>query len=179
MRQNLLLQKTLRLWVVCRFIESRWRCWTDKDDEDITEQFPDDPFYDWVSPPPYVDYQFASVIINRILLPLREDILRDLEKMVEKHKPEDWYVTFLISFILLQNYELQMRFQRDFAQRRQWPVSNFLHFFCANLPVAESNGQPGAIYGHASGPRYELGREDYTSTFPLLLQRKPAFWREV
>jgi hypothetical protein len=56
-------------------------------------------------------------------MPLREEILRELEKMVEKHKPEDWYVTFLSSFILLQNYELQMQFQREFAQRRNAPVS--------------------------------------------------------
>lgn len=125
--QNLLLRKTLRLWVVCRFIESRWRCWTDQEDEDITRDFPGDPFYDWKSPPPYVDYQFASIIIHRVLLPLREEILRELEIMVEKHKPEDWYVTFLASFILLQNYELQMQFQRDFAKRRQASVSKSLH----------------------------------------------------
>ncbi|KAB5551077.1 hypothetical protein GE09DRAFT_965280 [Coniochaeta sp. 2T2.1] len=121
---NLLLRQTLRLWVVCRFIESRWRCWTDQEEEDITQQFPGDPFYDWMSPPPYVDYQFASIIIHRVLTPLREEILRELEKMVEKHKPEDWYVTFLTAFILLHNYELQMQFQRDFARRRRAPVRN-------------------------------------------------------
>lgn len=76
--------------------------------------------------PPYVDYQLGSIIINRVLLPLREEILRELERMVEKHKPEDWYVTFLTVFILLQNYELQMRFQRDFAKRRNAPVG-YLH----------------------------------------------------
>lgn len=108
---------------MCRFIESRWRCWSDQEDEDITREFPDDPFYDWVSLPPYVDYQFASVIINRVLLPLREEILRELERIIEKHKPQDWYVTFLASFILLQNYELQMQFQRDFAKRRNAGVS--------------------------------------------------------
>jgi hypothetical protein len=122
-----LLQKIIRLWVICRFIESRWRCWGD---DTIIAANPKDPFYSWESPPPYLDYQFASVIIQRILVPLRDDILRDLQSMVNEHKPKDWYVTFLASFILLHNYELQMMFQLQFAARRQSPVS-----FCFNLRV--------------------------------------------
>ena len=121
--KNLLLRKTIRLWVVCRFVEGRWRCWTDSDNEDITKEFPSNPFHDWLSLPPYVDYQFASIVIHRVLQPLRKEILRELERLVETHRPEDWYVTFLTSFILLQNYELQMQFQREFARSRKAAVS--------------------------------------------------------
>ena len=110
-----LLARTLRLWCVCRFIESRWRCWGD---DEIRAANPQDPFYDWDSPPPYLDYQLASIIIHRILGPLREEVLRDLQNVVNEHRPQDWYITFLCSFILLQNYEIQMRFQEQFASRR-------------------------------------------------------------
>ncbi|KAK3312017.1 hypothetical protein B0H66DRAFT_486618 [Apodospora peruviana] len=118
---NRMLQKTLRLWVACRFIESKWRCWGDSGwaDDSIRAANPRDPFYDFDSPPPYLDYQLASIIIHRVLSPLRKDVLRDLQSTLNTHSPKDWYVTFLASFILLQNYEMQMQFQRQFAARRK------------------------------------------------------------
>jgi len=69
--------------------------------------------------PPYLDYQMASIIIQRVLSPLRKDVLRDLQATFNVHSPKDWYVTFLTAFILLQNYEMQMNFQNQFALRRQ------------------------------------------------------------
>lgn len=119
-----MLQKTLRLWVASRFIESKWRCWADGgfEDGDIQRANPKDPFYDWASLPPYLDYQIASIIIHRVLCPLRKDVLRDLQATLNVHSPKDWYVTFLTCFILLQNYEMQMDFQRQFAKRREAKV---------------------------------------------------------
>jgi hypothetical protein len=132
-----LLQKVIRLWVVCRFIESRWQC---SGDDAIAAANPKDPFYSWQSPPPYLDYQFASIIITRILTPLRDDILKDLQNMMNAHRREDWYVTFLTCFILLQNYELQMDFQLQFARRRNAAVSIYL-----NLLAASYSREPGKI----------------------------------
>lgn len=124
MEQNRMLQKALRLWVACRFIESKWRCWGDSgwEDSEIRAATPKDPFWDWDSLPPYLDYQIASIVIHRVLGPLRKDVLRELQGTFNTHSPKDWYVTFLTSFILLQNYELQMNFQRQFALRRQAQV---------------------------------------------------------
>ncbi|KAK5658454.1 hypothetical protein OQA88_1843 [Cercophora sp. LCS_1] len=121
---NRMLQKTLRLWVACRFIESKWRCWADSgwQDSELLNANPKDPFYDWDSLPPYLDYQIASIVIHRILTPLRKDVLRELQGIFNIHSPKDWYVTFLTSFILLQNYEMQMNFQRQFASRRKAKV---------------------------------------------------------
>ncbi|KAK4238377.1 hypothetical protein C8A03DRAFT_43887 [Achaetomium macrosporum] len=119
---NEMLQKTLRLWVACRFIESKWRCWSESGwaDSEIRETNPQDPFYrDLDSLPPYIDYQIASIIIHRILGPLRKDVLRELQSTFNTHNPKDWFATFLTSFILLQNYEMQMLFQRQFAARRR------------------------------------------------------------
>jgi hypothetical protein len=123
--QNEMLKKTLRLWVTCRFIESKWRCWTETGwaDNEIRATNPQDPFYqDLDSLPPYLDYQLASIIIHRILSPLRKDVLRDLQSTFNVHSPKDWFATFLSSFILLQNYEMQMQFQREFAARRRAAV---------------------------------------------------------
>ena len=119
-----MLQKTLRLWVACRFIESKWRCWAadGRQDSDLYNA-PKDPFYDWDSLPSYLDYQIASIIIHRVLGPLRKDVLRELQGTFNVHSPKDWYVSFLTAFILLQNYEMQMNFQRQFASRRKSRVS--------------------------------------------------------
>jgi hypothetical protein len=121
-----MLKKTLRLWVACRFIESKWRCWSEAGwaDSEIRAMNPQDPFYkDIDSLPPYIDYQIASIIIHRILSPLRKDVLRILQSTFNTHSPKDWFATFLTSFILLQNYEMQMLFQRQFAARRRAEVS--------------------------------------------------------
>src|SRR4051812_2927072 len=114
-----MLRNTIRLWVACRFIESRWRCWGD---DAIAAKNPQDPFYEWQSPPPYLDYQLGSIIIHRILVPLREAVLRDLQALFNEHRSQDWFITFLTTYILLLNYEIQMLFQLQFAERREAPV---------------------------------------------------------
>ncbi|KAK3898982.1 hypothetical protein C8A05DRAFT_46842 [Staphylotrichum tortipilum] len=118
---NEMLRKTLRLWVACRFLESKWRCWSETGwaDEELLAMNPKDPFYkDIDSLPPYIDYQIASIIIQRVLSPLRKDVLRILQTTFNTHSPKEWFATFLTSFILLQNYEMQVLFQRQFAERR-------------------------------------------------------------
>ncbi|EAQ84189.1 hypothetical protein CHGG_10593 [Chaetomium globosum CBS 148.51] len=119
---NEMLKKTLRLWVACRFIESKWRCWSETGwaDSELRAMNPEDPFYKGLdSPPPYIDYQFASIVMHRILAPLRKDVLRILQGTFNTHNPKDWFATFLTCFILLQNYEMQMLFQSQFARRRE------------------------------------------------------------
>lgn len=135
--QNEMLKKTLRLWVACRFIESKWRCWSETGwaDNEFRAMNPQDPFYkDLDSLPPYIDYQIASIIIHRILGPLRKDVLRILQSTFNTHNSEDWFATFLTSFILLQNYEMQILFQRQFAKRRRAQVSR--------LPVRTRHAGP-------------------------------------
>ncbi|KAF1994401.1 Clavaminate synthase-like protein [Amniculicola lignicola CBS 123094] len=117
---NELLRDVLRLWVGCRFIESRWRCCgTDNLDAEQLK----DPFYEWISPPPYIDYQFASLVMHRVLGPLRRSILKGLQDLILANKAGNWYPIFLTVFILLYNYELSMVFQLQFALRRQAAVS--------------------------------------------------------
>ena len=162
-----LLAQTIRLWCVCRFIESRWRCWGD---DQIRAANPQDPFYDWDSPPPYLDYQLASIIIHRVLGPLRDEVLRDLQNVVNEHRPQDWYITFLCSFILLQNYEIQMRFQEQFATRRNAPVRQASPWQRAVLTPL------GSFLGYAARPSDQFRGKDHPSPFPLLLQGPEAVW---
>ncbi|KAM0434005.1 hypothetical protein ACHAPT_003949 [Fusarium lateritium] len=117
-----LLRKTLRLWVACRLIESRWRCCGEYN---LGAEQLKDPFQaaDWISPPPYIDYQLGSVIMHRILDPLRASVLKDLQKLVyAPDKMKNWFRIFLIIFILLHNYELGVHFQQGFAARRKSSV---------------------------------------------------------
>jgi len=167
--------------VACRFVESKWRCWSTsgREDSDFQRANPKDPFYDWASLPPYLDYQIASIIIHRILTPLRKDVLRDLQATLNVHSSKDWYVTFLTAFILLQNYEMQMDFQRQFAARRQAKVSK-PHDATAVTPSSSgTNDALGPILGHASGAGDQLGRENHPSPFPLLLQGSAAVQRGI
>jgi hypothetical protein len=116
-----MLKKALRLWVICRFLEGKWRFWGD---EFITSINPKNPWRDWDSLPPYVDYQVASLFIQRILMPLRKDVLTELQSLMDHHRSQDWFITFLTSFVLLHNYELQIGFQAAFAKRRNSKVGN-------------------------------------------------------
>jgi hypothetical protein len=58
-----------------------------------------------------------------VLEPLRLETLRALQGLVLANKSSNWYKIFLVSFILLHNYELQVLFQRQFAARRKATAS--------------------------------------------------------
>src|SRR5436190_6955193 len=112
--------------------------------QDIKDPFRGD---DWISPPPYIDYQMSSIIMHKILTPLRQTLLNDLQGMILSNKPSNWYITFLTTCILLHNYELSFAFQRSFSARRQAAVSRLPLFSSQRLMDQET------IYRYASGPR--------------------------
>ncbi|KAH8745608.1 hypothetical protein BGZ57DRAFT_778314 [Hyaloscypha finlandica] len=118
LRKQSVVRDVLRLWVACRFMEGKWRC-CGRDTLGAGEL--KNPFRsaDWVSPPPYIDYQSGSITAERILSPLRVSVLRTLQDLVEEKKPENWYTTFLVTFILLHNYERGVAFQRAFWAKRK------------------------------------------------------------
>jgi hypothetical protein len=60
--------------VATRLIESRWRCFGDVD---IASMNPKNPFGSDDFPPSYIDYQVASILIQRVLIPLREKVLQE------------------------------------------------------------------------------------------------------
>ncbi|KAL1981852.1 hypothetical protein VTN96DRAFT_2097 [Rasamsonia emersonii] len=64
----------------------------------------------------------SAIIVQRLLLPLRGRVLRELQRLTLQKKPTNWLVIFLSSFIQLHSYELLMKQQRNFALRRNAPV---------------------------------------------------------
>uniref|UniRef100_A0A4E9EJY3 Uncharacterized protein n=1 Tax=Gibberella zeae TaxID=5518 RepID=A0A4E9EJY3_GIBZA len=111
---NILLYDVLRLWVACRFLEGRWRC--------VGSNTFDTKKLSHYYAPPFINYQLAALITERVLEPLRITVLRRLENLMLANKKENWFTITLIVFILLHNYELQCGFHRDFARRRNFLV---------------------------------------------------------
>lgn len=77
---------------------------------------------DVIAIPSYIDYQYFSIVMHRLLSPLKKSVLHRLQAMVKENKPGNWYTIFLTCFILLHSYELQMNFIFHHARRRNAPV---------------------------------------------------------
>ena len=73
---------------------------------------------------PLVDYQFAGIMRDRILLQCRETVLEEFQDKIHKHHKQNWFTIFITSFVLLNTYELLSRQQRDFAILIKAPVLN-------------------------------------------------------
>lgn len=113
---------TLRFWTACRFVEGGWRV---DGKETLGAERLHNPLRQpgWVSPPPYADYEFASIVMHKVLDPLRQKVLRNLQKLVIDNKPRHWFCIFLVMLILLHNYELIMKHEAEFARKRKLSVS--------------------------------------------------------
>ncbi len=72
---------------------------------------------------PLVDYQFAGIMRDRILLRCRDAVLEELQELYKHHK-QNLFAIFITSFVLLNTYELLSRQQRDFASLIKAPVLN-------------------------------------------------------
>jgi hypothetical protein len=71
---------------------------------------------------PIVDYQFASIVVQRILLPLGKKVLSELQRLTLQKNKAQWLTLLLANFILLQSYGLLMKQQRNFALKRKAKV---------------------------------------------------------
>ncbi|EPS36610.1 hypothetical protein H072_9850 [Dactylellina haptotyla CBS 200.50] len=111
------LSEVLRLWVACRFIEGGWRCCGNDNVDADKAAHPYRPA-DRLSPPPFIDYELASISMQDILEPLRKSVLKQLQDLIQANKASNWFVVFLATFIVLHNFGLGVAFQRRFATRR-------------------------------------------------------------
>ncbi len=84
----------------------------------------------WVSPPAYIEYQLASVIMERVLAPLRMKILKRLEDLMLANQPSNWFLVFLTCFALLHSYELIFRLEISYAKKRKLSVGYLPAFYC-------------------------------------------------
>jgi hypothetical protein len=78
---------------------------------------PNSPYYGKVPVTPVMDFQIDNITICKILLPLRKQILQELQKKVLENRRKDFLEIFLTMYILLHNIELTIAHDRWFAQR--------------------------------------------------------------
>lgn len=117
-----LFRDLLNFWTAARFIEGGWRCCGP---ETLgANNLPDllnPPSI--VAPPPYIDYQLAAVVMNRVLKPLQKRILATLENLVLAGRARNWFHIFLSIFVLLRGYELVFAHDIAWTCKREYPVS--------------------------------------------------------
>lgn len=123
--QNLpLVERALKLWVGCRFIEEPWSIVGSETLGMALHVNPNCPYHDRIPVPPIVDLQIDLVVINELLQPELKKILKILKTMLESSDPwSNWFEIYLAYFILLHNVELTMAHDAWFVKRNNLKVS--------------------------------------------------------
>lgn len=78
---------------------------------------------DNVALPPYIAFQFTSILMEKVLQPLSREVLKGLEVLAMKNQPSNWFTIFLVVFIPMHSFEPILKHEVDFTKRRQHPVS--------------------------------------------------------
>ncbi|KAI9049136.1 hypothetical protein LZ554_006984 [Drepanopeziza brunnea f. sp. 'monogermtubi'] len=113
-----LVERALKLWVACRFIEEPWSIVGREKLDMTTDPNPACPYHDRVPVPPIVDLQIDLIVVNEILQPELKKILKMLKEKLESSEPwSDWFEIYLAYFILLHNVELTMAHDAWFVKR--------------------------------------------------------------
>lgn len=101
---------------------------------------PECPWLGKIPITPVMDTQLDQIIIKDILMPLRENLLSELRTRMERSHKEDWFETFLVTFILCTNTELLLRHSRNNAKLYGAKVNNpfLLHPLKHSLTVFSS-----------------------------------------
>lgn len=113
-----LVERALKLWVACRFIEEPWSIAGNETLGMSEDPNPNCPYHDRIPVPPMVDLQIDLIVINEILQPEVKKILKMLKEKLESSDPwADWFEIYLAYFILLHNVELTMAHDAWFVKR--------------------------------------------------------------
>ncbi|KAK4461559.1 hypothetical protein QBC42DRAFT_270048 [Cladorrhinum samala] len=108
------LRTVLNFWTAARTIEGGWRL----EGPEFLGLVPDENGQVPLRKAPYIDYQFSSVMVQHVLFPLRDSVLKQLNSMILSKAANHWFVIFLSTFILLHTCTLLLQQQRDFTRRR-------------------------------------------------------------
>lgn len=85
---------------------------------------------------PYLDYQFAGIVVDRILMPWRIQVLKHLSDLTFANKKANWFPLLLANYVLQHTYGLLMRQQRELAIEFRRPASRD---FKSPLPPSHSS----------------------------------------
>ncbi|KAI6090670.1 hypothetical protein F4821DRAFT_228774 [Hypoxylon rubiginosum] len=114
-QKSVLLHNTLRLWIASRLVEKPWRICGTETLGMAVEDSEKTPYAGKIPISPVMDSQFDQIVIQCILNPLRTQVLKGLEAKVNRTKREDWFETYLLVFLLLNNIELSTAHDHKFA----------------------------------------------------------------
>ncbi|KAE9378490.1 hypothetical protein N431DRAFT_435586 [Stipitochalara longipes BDJ] len=104
-----LVERALKLWVGCRFIEDPWSIVGTETLSQSRDPNPACPYHTKIPVPPIVDLQLDLIVINELLQPELKKILKMLKTLLESSDPwNNWFEIYLAYFILLHNVELTM-----------------------------------------------------------------------
>jgi len=114
-----LVDRALKLWVGCRFIENPWSIVGLEKLGMSRHPNPNCPYHKKIPVPPIVDLQIDCFVINDLLQPELTKISKMLKEMLWKSNSpcRDWFEIYLAYFILLQNVELTMAHDAWFVKR--------------------------------------------------------------
>jgi hypothetical protein len=119
-----LVERALKLWVGCRFIEEPWSIVGEETLGRSPHPHPNCPYHDRIPIPSIVDQQIDLIVINDILQLEFKKILNTLKTMLESKDPwNKWFEIYFANFILLHNVELAMAHDAWFVKRNNLKVS--------------------------------------------------------
>lgn len=82
---------------------------------------------------PYLDYQFAGIVVDRILMPWRGHVLKYLSELSYANKKSNWFALLLANYVLQHTYGLLIRQQRALAIEFRKPASHRFRFSYLDL----------------------------------------------
>lgn len=83
---------------------------------------PNNPWVGTIPIPPMIDTQLDQIVIQDILIPLREKILQALQAKIQNHRPDTWFEVYSTIFILLNSIEASQAHSNRFCRRFGRPV---------------------------------------------------------
>ncbi|KAI0384707.1 hypothetical protein F5Y04DRAFT_277439 [Hypomontagnella monticulosa] len=115
---SLLVQNCLTFWTATRFIEKPWRICSDGGLPGFEPSYEVDcPFSGIVPVTPIMDTQIDDLAIKRLLMPLGELILKELDRKIHERKRENWFDIYLSTFIIMNNFEFVFSDVIDYTSR--------------------------------------------------------------
>jgi len=121
-----MVKQALRLWSAGRIIERPWRmCGSDTLGCEPVDpvKYPGCPYTEIIPVPPIMAAHLDQVVIQGVLVPVRNELLEQLQESVENPKPESWFEIYLTIFILLSTVETTSAHSAKFARNFGFPVS--------------------------------------------------------
>lgn len=114
-----MVKTALRLWSTNRLIERTWRLSGPEKLGMTPVADESNPWCGIVPVTPIMDQQLDQIVIRRILVPMKEELLKHLTNAIhdDRDSKNRWIEIFLTTFVLLNNCEIQLHQERQFAKR--------------------------------------------------------------